>query len=294
MGKQSLFMAPRVTRSFTMTLAVLGFVMPACSPRALAAEPAGELQLELLQRALGDGLRALVDPAAVRREQQMVRAQAEAEATQRKQQAKQIEQMLWPLVRTELEQVRQTCGSLAPEARRAIAAAAHETAREVAVAWVGRQGRPDGGTFDARERLHSGIAKAVEPLADPAEFAVYRGEAAARLSRREEAARMRIVAKIDEHLGLTAAQREAILGDLRRRWQASWIRELFDNGGIVVNGQRPAPDYAAACITPHLDAKQQEIWAAWARAASGRQFNVGQGMRFDGQGLQQDDEWWKR
>jgi hypothetical protein len=177
--------------------------------------------------------------------------------------------------------------------------AARQAAAQVAQEWVGRQGdgrqgRPTSGTFDARALLHQRIASAVESVVEPEAVAAYRRESAAREARREEAARIRIVAKVDEHLDLTAAQREAILADLRQRWQASWIRELFDNGGVVVNGQRPAPDYAAACITPHLDPKQQEAWAAWARAASGRQVNIAQGMRFDGQGLQQDDEWWKR
>jgi hypothetical protein len=293
MGRQSFFVVPRVTRWFVMALGFVGFVMSACGVQARATEPAAELQLEMLQRALGDGLRALVDPAAVRREQQMVQAQAEAEAVQRKQQAKQVEQMLQPVVRTELEQVRQSCGSLAPEARRAIAAAARETAREVAAAWVGRQGRPNGGTFDAREQLHAGIVKAVEPLADPAEFAAYRQEAAARLARRAAAARVRIVAKVDEHLELTADQREAILADLQRRWQPDWIRELHDTGGVVANGSRPAPDYAGVCITPHLDAAQREAWSAWTRVAGSRHVNAGSSMRFDGHGLQQDDDWWK-
>jgi hypothetical protein len=284
--------------------------VPAAGPEARGAEPparvpparvnpragdeaAGALQLEILQQALGDGLRALVDPANARREQQMARAQAEAEAVQQKQQAKQVEQMLQPVIRTELEQVRQSCGSLSPEARRTIAEAARETASEVAAVWVGRQERPNGASFDAREQLHAGIVKVVEPLADPLEFAAYRREAEARLVRRDEAARVRIVAKVDEQLDLTADQREAILVDLRNRWQPEWIRELHDTGGIVVNGHRPAPDYAGVCIAPHLDAEQREAWSAWTRVAGFRHVNVGPNMRFDGHGLQQDDEWWK-
>lgn len=276
---------------------------PPAVPAPAVQTPAVELQLEIFQRALGQGIQALVDPEAARRnaqaDAQAAKAQNDAQAAQRKQQAKQIEQMLQPAVRTELEIIRQACGDLPSSVRATLRAAAQQAAADVAQKWVGQQengqrGRPTGGTFDARVLLHERIAAAVEKAVEPEAFAAYRRESAAREARREEAARMRIVVKVDEQLDLTDAQREAILGDLRRRWQASWIRELFDNGGVVVNGQRPAPDYAAVCITPHLDAKQQEAWAAWARAASGRQFNVGQGMRFDGQGLQQDDEWWKR
>lgn len=271
---------------------------------AQAAEPpAVELQLEIFQRALGQGIQALVDPDTARRQArddaQAAQAQADAQAAQRKQQMRQIEQMLQPAVRTELEIIRQACGDLPSSVRARLRDAGQQAAARVAEEWVGQQdngprGGASGGPFDVRVLLHERIAAAVEKAVEPEAFAAYRRESAAREARREEAARIRIVAKVDEHLDLTAAQREAILADLRRRWQTSWIRELFDNGGIVVNGQRPAPDYAAVCITPHLDAKQQEAWAAWARAASGRQFNVGQGMRFDGQGLQQDDEWWKR
>lgn len=278
------------TRSSFLALVVV-VAVPAARPGARAAEPAAPLQLEILQRALGDGLRALVDPAAARRDDQ--KARAEADAARRKQQAQQVEQMLQPVVRTELEQVRQSCGSLTPEARRIIAAAARDTAREVAMAWVGRQGRPDGESFDAREQLHAGIAQAVEALVDPEEFAAYRREAAARRSRREEAARVRIVAKVDEQLDLSADQREAILADLRNRWQPDWIRELQDAGGIVVNGHRPAPDFAGVCITPHLDAGQREAWSAWTRVAGSRHVNTGPTMRFEGHGLLQDDDWWK-
>jgi hypothetical protein len=275
-------------------------------PRELAAQvpapvvpaPAAELQLDILQRALGQGIEALFAPEAARRkapdDAAAAKAQADAQAAQQKQQMRQIEQMLQPAVRTELEIIRQACGDLPPAVRTRLREAAQQAAAQVAQEWVGRQGRPAGGTFDARALLHQRIAVAVEAAVEPEAVAAYRRESAARAARREEAARIRIVVKVDEHLDLTAAQREAILADLRQRWQASWIRELFDNGGVVVNGQRPAPDYAAACITPHLDPKQQEAWAAWTRAASGRQVNIAQGMRFDGQGLQQDDEWWKR
>jgi len=271
-------------------------------PRELAAQvpapvvpaPAAELQLDILQRALGQGLEALFTPKANQGDAAAAKAQADAQAAQQKQQMRQIEQMLQPAVRTELEIIRQACGDLPSAVRLKLREAARQAATQVAQEWVGRQGRPTGGTFDARALLHQRIAAAVEAAVEPEAVAAYRRESAAREARREEAARIRIVAKVDEHLDLTAAQREAILADLRQRWRAPWIRELFDNGGVVINGQRPAPDYAAVCITPHLDPKQQEAWAAWARAASGRQVNNGQGMRFDGQGLQQDDEWWKR
>jgi ribosomal protein L9 len=267
-------------------------------PAPVVPAPAAELQLDILQRALGQGLEALFAPEAARRKAQddaaAAKAQADAQAAQQKQQIRQIEQMLQPAVRTELEIIRQACGDLPSAVRTRLREAAQQASAQVAQEWVGRQGRPTGGTFDARVILHQRIAAAVEAAVEPEAVAAYRRDSAAREARREEAARIRIVAKVDEHLDLTDTQREAILADLRQRWQASWIRELFDNGGVVVNGQRPAPDYAAVCITPHLDPKQREAWTAWARAASGRQVNIAQGMRFDGQGLQQDDEWWKR
>jgi hypothetical protein len=279
-------------RRFGMTVWIItaGATVVVPGPAVRGDEPAVELQFELLQRAVGQGMRALADPANARRAGAEAAAAEQVQDAQRRQQIRQIEQMLQPLVHTELEMVRQACGDLEPRARREIRMAAEEAKKRVAGEWVGRQGKP-GGSLDARSRLHALIATAVEAHATPGQHAAYAAEERARQSRREEAARLRIIAKLDESLDLSDDQRVAILDDLRGRWQASWIRELQDQG-VFLHNQRLAPDYAAGCITPHLSAEQQAAWQNWIRVAGGRQVNLGGGMRFEGHGLQKGDEWW--
>ena len=100
------------------------------------------------------------------------------------------------------------------------------------------------------------------------------------------------IAKLDEQLELSATQREAILADLRSGWQPSWIRELDDRGGLVVNNHPPAPDYAEERIVPHLDETQRSVWHAWCRAAGSRMLGQRARWHFDGPGLP-PDPWWE-
>lgn len=252
--------------------------------------------VEQLQRAVGEALRGIVDgppgEAEVARRRAAAQAEAKADADKKRQQSRQMEQLLQPLVRTELEMVRLACGDLPAESRRAIVAASEQAAVTVAGEWVARQDRDASRPLDVRARLHELITAGVEEHVDADRFAAYRREQEARGGRRADVARVRIVAKLDDQLELTAAQRDAILGDLAARWKAAWLRELDDSGGALINGYRPAPDFASECIEPHLDARQREEWRAWTRSAGSRQVQLGNRVRFDGQGLQQADDWW--
>jgi hypothetical protein len=206
--------------------------------------------------------------------------------------AKQMEQMLQPALHAELEFIRSVCGDLEPEAKREIAAAAANAVREAAAEFAARQrtGRP---SCDLGRIFAERLEPVVEQRAPPAAVAVWRRERDARRERRAEAVRLLILVKLDETLELTAAQREAILAALRDRWDDAWLCELQDPGGFVVNGHRPAPNYAAAAITPLLDDRQQRVWGAW--AAGWRQAGAGQhlGRLFpDGPGLNGPDPWW--
>ena len=252
--------------------------------------------VEQLQRAVEEAVRGLVEvppaDAEVARRRAAALAEVKADADKKRQQSRQMEQLLQPLVRTELEMVRLACGDLPPESRRALVAAAEQATVTVAGEWVARQDRDASRPLDVRARLHELITAGVEQHVDADRFAAYRREQEARGGRRADVARIRIVAKLDDQLDLTAAQRDAILGDLAARWKTAWLRELDDTGGAVINGYRPAPDYAADCIEPHLDVRQREEWRAWTRSAGSRQVQLGNRVRFDGQGLQQADDWW--
>jgi hypothetical protein len=251
---------------------------------------------ELLRQAAADALQTVLGVPAgevltQRRRQQALEAQ-QAELV--RQQARQFEQLLQPLLRAELELVRSTCGDLPVATRRDVLAAGRAAVTVLATEAVARQ--LQGGTplaeADPRTRLHREIAAALAPHVDAAVLAAYDREDEQRVERRARVARERIVAKLDEQLELSAAQRAAILEDLRSGWEASWARELDDRGGLVVNNHRPAPDYAEARITPHLDDAQRATWKAWCRAAGSRMLGQRARWHFDGPGLP-PDPWWE-
>ena len=224
------------------------------------------------------------DPAQAQRWQQR---------KQIRQQAKHMEQLFQPVLRTELEMVRQACPNLAPEARGEVLAAGRAAVTKTALEFATRQmlgGQPRR-AFDARRSIQNPIAKTLEPHASADQLAAYAREQAARLARRGEAARVAIVAKLDRQLDLSAAQRRAIEDDLEARWEEAWLREL-DDTGMVINNYRPAPDYANACIEPHLDEVQRDEWTRWRKAAGVAVVGMHVGWNFDGQGLHQEDDWW--
>ena len=98
---------------------------------------------------------------------------------------------------------------------------------------------------------------------------------------------------MDDELELSQAQREAIEADLEKRWEAGWLRELEDTGGMMINNRRPAPDFADKCIAPHLDDAQRATWKRWCKEAGFSRMGHHGGWNFDGQSLQ-PDPWWTK
>ena len=274
------------------------------APQAAAPGPAGGL--------LGFGLRAMFNaiapvPAA---QQQPIPADEAADGEmpkdpraaqqwqQRKQirqQAKHLEQLFQPVLRTELEMIRQACPELSIDGRREVLAAGRKAVTNTALEFATRQmlgGQPRR-TFDARKGIQTPMTRALEPHATQAELDAYAREQESRRERRAQAARVAIVAKLDRQLDLSAAQRKAIEDDLLARWDDAWLREL-DDTGMVINNFRPAPDYANACIEPHLDEHQLAEWQRWRQAAGMAVVGMHVGWNVDGQGLHQEDDWWTK
>ncbi|MEX0670161.1 MAG: hypothetical protein WD060_06880 [Pirellulales bacterium] len=221
-------------------------------------------------------------------------AQLWQQRKQIRQQAKHMEQALQPALRTELEMVRQSCGSLSPEARRQVLAAGRAAVTSTALKFATRQmsgGRRQ--AFDTRHDIQESLAKAVKPHVSAAEFAAYEREQQLRRERRQRAARVVIVAKLDRRLDLAEAQRRAIEADLEQHWEPSWVRGL-DDRQTIMNNERPAPDYADACIAPHLDRGQQVEWVRWRKAAGSAVAGMHSGGSLDGLGLHQEDPWWTK
>jgi hypothetical protein len=287
--------------------------LPAAAARApVQAEPrkieaqAQKIEVEVeaqavegvLKEAVEGGVRILLGlPAAVPQPPAVPDGDAAAQQLkqQQLQQAKQMEQMLQPVLHAELEFIRTACGDLGPEAKQAIKAAAADAVREAARQFAAQQHRPGRRSLDLSRVFAEKIEPVIKQHVSSDATAVWRRERDARRERRAEAARLLIVAKLDESLELTAAQREAILADLRARWDDAWLCELQDPGGFIVNAHRPAPDYAATAISPHLDDLQRQAWDAWVKAAGWRQAGVHLGWRFpDGPGLRGADPWWDK
>jgi hypothetical protein len=261
----------------------------------------------------GNGLRAVFDaitpapappkpvpiPLDEAEDGEMPKDPAKAAAWQQRkqirQQAKHLEQTFQPALRTELEMIRRSCGSLSSEARKEILAVGRAAVTRTALDFATRQmqgGQPMR-TLDTRAGIQKPLEKALAAHVSAAELAAYQAEQRARQDRRRAAARLAIVAKLDRQLDLTSDQRKAIEADLERRFEDSWLRELDDHG-VIMNNYRPAPDYANACIEPHLDRSQKEEWQRWRKAAGTSVVGMHFGWNFDSQGLHQEDDWWTK
>ena len=271
-------------------------------PQPVPAAPAGGF--------LGLGLRAMFNaiapqpqaaqqaiPADEAEDGEMPKDPAQAQLWQQRkqirQQAKHLEQLFQPVLRTELEMVRQACPNLPADARREVLVVGKAAVTKTALEFATQQmlgGQPRR-AFNARRGIQLPVAHTLERHASAEQFASYNREQASRMSRRAEAARVAIVAKLDRQLDLSAAQRRAIEGDLEARWEEAWLREL-DDTGMVINNFRPAPDYANGCIEPHLDDAQRDEWVQWRKAAGMAVVGRHVGWNFDGQGLHQEDDWW--
>jgi hypothetical protein len=223
----------------------------------LEAAPGAETLDDVMRRA-ADRNRAAVEEAQAAQIRQVIR-----------QQAQRFEKVLERLLGSELEYVRQCCGSLPREARAEVLAAGREGVSTLATRLARLQfegGGARGGTPDIRLAIHEKVAGALEPLAAKEEFAAYEREWRLRQERRTHAARIKIVAKIDAQIGLTEAQRRAVLEDLATRWQPSWLEELRMPSGFLVDEYPPIPDFAAAGVEPHLDPAQLTQWIQWRKA----------------------------
>jgi len=297
----------RIVLAWALAPAALGSAAARAEETEEPAPAAAEAGVRAAGRLLGAVLEAVertVQEGAVKAEPKGRRARRAAEARpqpaakdqrqrQIEQQARQMEQFFNPPLQAELELVRRTCGTLAPAARQAIVASGNRAVKVAARQFAAVQlGEGDRKSFDARQTIHESVAAALKPQATPEEFAAYVREHAARIARRERAARTLIVAKLDLQLDLSAAQREAITADLEKRWEASWIRELDNTAGMRIGNYPLAPDYAAACITPHLDGRQRAEWNRWAQQAGWGDRPLHQGWNLDGNSLQ-PDPWWK-
>lgn len=189
----------------------------------------------------------------------------------------------------ELELARKTCGSLDPAARRRILAAGRDAVPAATRKFAeGHMGSPP--VPQPMQPVLEAIQAAVKQHAKPEEFAAYSRERAARLARRERAARTSIVAKLDQELQLSIEQRSAVESALEKGWDPAWLKELGDQS-VLLNGRPPAPDYADGCIAPHLDERQRAAWKLWCSQASASKYHGQIFYARHGHKLE-PDPWW--
>ena len=281
----------------TVVVVTAGSALWADDPAPVPTKPAPDAQqaakrdAEALGWLLTRGLRAVVPvPAPPVPPVQIQRPELQEQIDQ---QAKQLERMFEPVLASELEMVRIACNDLPPSARKAILEAGRKARTKAARDMAQRQmhGRFGQDDFDPRKEIRSGLGTALRGAATPEQFARYEQENEARAARQARAARLRIVARLDQHLDLSSGQRDAIETAIEAQWKPEWIVGLADTG--LINDLPIAPDYAKNAIEPHLAPAQQTAWKNWCRSAGssmvGRRFIT---WNFDGQGIQGDDPWW--
>ncbi|MFN7813885.1 MAG: hypothetical protein ACK5SI_14620 [Planctomycetia bacterium] len=227
------------------------------------------------------------------------KAAAWQQRQQMRQQAGQMVQLLQPILHAELELVRNACGDLPAETRGKLLAAGRKAVNAAAVAFAKQQMGGgafggDGANTDPKRLIRESVGRAVKTHVPAEGCAAYERQVALRSVRRERAGRDRIVRVLDRQLALTPEQQRAIEADLEKKWDAGWPWAI-DTQGMEINGYRPAPDYASACILPHLDEQQRGAWQSWCTAAGVREHglqNWGNNWNFGGhQGLDLD-AWW--
>lgn len=252
----------------------------AVSDEAAAEHHVPQLLERLRERALQASPEA-IGPVAQRRREIAMRAV-------------QLERVFRPLLNRELAFARQSCPGLAPDARRAVLAAGERAVEAVALTAAtamlgGRQQRFGQAT---QRTIHHAVAAALKDAVRPEEFAHYEREAESHQARREKAARLRIVLALDEELDLTAGQREAVLAALHAHWQDAWMSTLDERRGTTIDDRPIAPDFAIACVEPHLTDEQKREWSAWCRAAGRRGVGTKESVIGTVEGSPQPDAWW--
>jgi hypothetical protein len=219
---------------------------------------------------------------------------------QRKQQIRQhagnLQAQIQPLLRGELELIRQTCGGLDAAARRRVLSSGTVALAKAALDAANAQFGRGGHQVVTGQVMSKSLATALEKEASAEEFAAYRAEQQQRSARRRQVARRVLVADIDRVLDLSAEQRSAIDAALESQWQEGW-----PTSSSVVADNQIAPDFAEGCILPSLSPRQRETWRSWCEHRGWKKMvaqnpHFAGAMQFQrnhlGHVVMQADAWW--
>lgn len=201
----------------------------------------------------------------------------------------QFAQQYRPILMAELAFIRQTCSYLPEKDRKTIfqvgQASLREVARQFAVeqAWNQRpqqngirQTRPE--VKSPRSVIRQGLAEGLKKVLTEEQWKEYSSEFEERMSSRKNAVLLDTVARLDNALHLTAAQREKIRDGLNSGWQEKWEEWLM----IYMYNDVYYPMIPDNLVLVHLNAEQKSIWPTL------QKINFGYYEQFQAVA----DEWW--
>ncbi|MFN9369347.1 MAG: hypothetical protein ACK6CT_11390 [Planctomycetia bacterium] len=199
---------------------------------------------------------------------------------------------------SELELIRQTCGSLPPEVRQKALAAGKAAIGKAALEFANARaaGRPVANVVanvDVRQAGIDAVMALVRPETSAEDVAAYEAELRARLDRRRKQARAILLLSLDAELELTASQRDAITAALERDWKDAWTTSVMTFNGTALSSA--VPDFATDCVAPALTPRQLEKWKRWRGQASRSTLVGSPDFHFEalsGLGVLSPDEWW--
>ncbi|MEI8380059.1 MAG: hypothetical protein WCJ09_08025 [Planctomycetota bacterium] len=178
----------------------------------------------------------------------------------------QFTQQYRPILMAELAFVRQTCSYLPEKDRKTIRqvgeASLREAARQFAVEQAWNQ-RPQNGiratrpeTKSPRSVIRQGLADGLKKVLSEDQWKEYSSEFEDRMTSRKNAVLLDTVARLDNALHLTAAQREKIRDSINSGWQEKWEEWLM----IYMYNDVYYPMIPDNLVLVHLNAEQKSIW----------------------------------
>jgi hypothetical protein len=174
-------------------------------------------------------------------------------------QVQQFTQQFRPILRAEYHVVRAVC-QLTLEQRKQIARDAENALKDVAQSYVEAMQRPmtaaERTAREPRTLIQDALFRAVKARLTANQAARYQEELARRSAGRKQLAVRNLVARLDNDLVLSSAQRDQISQSLSSHWDDSWAQSLemflYDYGFIP-----PIPDQLVA---PFLNEVQKKAW----------------------------------
>ncbi len=155
--------------------------------------------------------------------------------------------------------IRNACGDLNADQRKALARLGESVARNAARGYAGNEvpvRRTGNYRDDPRKLIEDEFAKAMSGLLSPEQQTRYKEEIAKRAACRKQVVIDNLVAKLDGDLVLSAEQRKRLAEALLTNWNDAWGQSLL----MLRNLDNHFPNIPDKVITPILTDNQREVW----------------------------------